>query len=94
MLWLPKWLRDDTPPADGVSRRTFLFLGASAAVGALVAPTTSETLTETGFRWNEAALRGIFYDGRPWTVDPKQPASWIMVSRELSRGEALRRWPV
>lgn len=31
MLWLPRWLRDDIPPTreDGVSRRTFLFLGAS-----------------------------------------------------------------
>lgn len=43
MLWLPKWLRDDGPPAEseGVSRRTFLFLGAAAGVG-LVLPAPPE----------------------------------------------------
>lgn len=45
MLWLPKWHRSPSEPAliEGVSRRTFLFLGGAAAVGALVAPTLAET---------------------------------------------------
>jgi len=37
MLWLPKWMHEDTPPADeGVSRRTFLYLGAASAASLLL----------------------------------------------------------
>jgi len=37
MLWLPKWLKDNEPVVtEGVSRRAFLFLGAAAAVGAVL----------------------------------------------------------
>lgn len=37
MLWLPKWLRESSPPPErepeGVSRRTFLMAGGMAAAG-------------------------------------------------------------
>lgn len=31
-LWLPKWLRDEQAPPEDETRRTFLFLSASALV--------------------------------------------------------------
>jgi hypothetical protein len=36
MLWLPKWMGQEAEPPAGVSRRTFLFLGAAAGVAAML----------------------------------------------------------
>lgn len=57
-LRLPGGDEPELRPQGGLSRRTFLFLGASAAVGALVAPTIGETLhlvTPNALTWDELA---------------------------------------
>jgi hypothetical protein len=97
MLWLPKWLTADTPPPveDGVSRRTFLFLGASAAVGALVAPgLESAHLTPTELANIDRLLREIYAPSITTSLMEPSPVGWLMVSRQISHTEALRRWPL
>jgi hypothetical protein len=66
MLWLPKWLTTEEAPVEGVSRRTFLFLGAAAGASLL--------LPEPGPLWPDANLlmNRTFvipvHVGRNWSV--------------------------
>lgn len=73
MLWLPKWLRDNGAErleAEMPSRRTFLFLGAAAVVGAaLPAPLTGIAFTPGEVVYPVHFARNLY--GRV-TITPEQ----------------------
>lgn len=72
MLWLPKWLRDNGErlEAEMPSRRTFLFLGAAAVVGAAMpAPLTGIAFTPGEVVYPVHISRNLY--GRV-TITPEQ----------------------
>jgi hypothetical protein len=98
MLWLPKWLTTDEAPAEGVSRRTFLMVGAAAAVGAML-PAPDPVYMHT---WEWGWGRNMTYNGIPLVINRDAPVGrgmyfvahrevWVKY-RELLAGEQPLGW--
>jgi hypothetical protein len=72
MLWLPKWLRKDAPPATaapdlgrfgGLSRREFLYLAGATAIAAAAPPVPFESVPVDAFDHRLYGLQALIDDG-------------------------------
>ena len=96
MLWLPKWLRDERGPGEGVTRRTFLFVGAAAGASLLLpsAPVEMATFSEIQLLQERGIPHAVFlHQKQANAIEAMQIEQQWAAIRQMGTEVGAQAWP-